>query len=480
MTVLSHVARLRDLAAQDPDRLMTRVVHPDGTTSSLTRASLLGRATQAAHLLRARGVTPASTVVVALPTCLDHVVTTYATWMLGACVLPASPALTPTELAALDRVVAPAHVVHAPLGDLTGLPLDPPPEVVPHPGRAMCSGGSTGTPKVIVSPGPHVRVPGDQPGLLGAVGLQDGDSQLVGGGLFHNTPFTWSHLALFEGQPVTYLERFDAALFVDAVERFRPTVLPMVPTMMQRVARLDGVAGLAPGGWPAVRRVLHTGGPCPAWVKRAWCELVGPETVLEAYGGTDYIGATTIRGDEWLARPGSVGRGVDCDIRVVDEHGTPVPPGVVGQVWMRLHDGAEPPFRYLGGAVMPTSADGYRTLGDLGSLDDDGYLYLADRRTDLIVSGGANVYPAEVEAVLSEHPAVLDAVVVGLPDEEWGRRVHAMVVLSAAAGPDELIAHCRRHLAPHKCPKTVEVVPALPRNEAGKIRRSALVPATPG
>ncbi|MGA7670871.1 MAG: hypothetical protein WBW04_10655, partial [Nitrolancea sp.] len=164
-------------------------------------------------------------------------------------------------------------------------------------------------------------------------------------------------------------------------------------------------------------------------------------------------------------------------ILILDESREVLPPGEVGEIFMRRRDGTIPTFHYVGDAVLKSTDDGFASIGDLGWLDADGYLYIADRRVDMIVSGGANVYPAEVEAALSEHAGLADAVVIGVPDEEWGRRVHAIIephCLSIPPTVQELNAHVRERIASWKAPKTYEFVSQLPRNEAGKIRRASL------
>jgi len=213
-------------------------------------------------------------------------------------------------------------------------------------------------------------------------------------------------------------------------------------------------------------------------LKRAWLDLIGPEHLYETYGASEMEGMTWIRGDEWLQHPGSVGRARGFDLRIVGDDGHESPPGQIGQIYMRDPAHAGPPFIYLGGPPPQATPDGYVSAGDLGWLDAQGYLYLADRRVDLIISGGANIYAAEVEGVLLQHPRVDDVAVIGLPDDDLGRRVHAVVQPVDIAQPpeaSELAAFARERLAPYKVPRSFEIVSTLPRNEAGKIQRSALV-----
>jgi bile acid-coenzyme A ligase len=202
--------------------------------------------------------------------------------------------------------------------------------------------------------------------------------------------------------------------------------------------------------------------------------------VWEIYGATDGVAFTLIRGDEWLRHPGSVGKPIGSDIVILDDEGQDVAPGIVGTIFMAPgacpNDGGASPFSYVGAELPPLMRGRFRTAGDMGWLDDSGYLYIADRRTDMIVSGGANVFPAEVEASLLEHPAVADVAVIGLADAEWGHRVHAIVKARDTADSDwrSLDEWCRQRLAPYKRPKSYEFVNDIPHTEVGKISRAQL------
>jgi bile acid-coenzyme A ligase len=292
--------------------------------------------------------------------------------------------------------------------------------------------------------------------------------------MYHNSPFSAAHYGLFEDHTLIVMERFDAALAVDLIERHRVEFAFLAPTMMLRISRLSdidrrGLEGL---------NLYHTAMACPPWLKQYWIDRLGPHRVHEAYGASENIGYTTIDGAEWRSHPGSVGKPRHCEVRVLDEDGSVLPTGEVGMLYLRSEDHPEPTYRYLGSDPLPTTADGFATVGDLGWLDEDGYLYVADRRTDLIISGGVNVYPAEVEAALLQLPAVADAVVIGLPDPDWGRRVHAIVQPADPDRPptvDELTAELADRLHPSKRPKDYELLDAIPRDESGKVRRSQLV-----
>jgi bile acid-coenzyme A ligase len=241
--------------------------------------------------------------------------------------------------------------------------------------------------------------------------------------------------------------------------------------------RLLEVPDVATRDYTALRSICSTAAPLPATIRRAWIDILGPERVLEIYAGSELTGLTSITGTEWLARPGSVGRPVFSEIRIVGEAGEELAPGEIGEIFMRSTTGGEG-FEYRG-AQPRRHRDGFYSIGDLGWVDTDGYLFVADRRTDLIVSGGANVYPNEVEEVLLSHPEIFDAAVIGLSDPEWGKRVHAVIqpVAGAAISDVDIRAFARERLVAYKVPKTVEFVEKLPRSELGKVQRNRLIEA---
>ena len=477
----SFGARLSALAVAEPERPAIVFAPREGGERTLTRHELDARSNQVARLFASRGVAAGHVVAVALPNSPEHYVVTLAIWKLGACVLPLSPGLPPV---ALEEVlsVAGAHATvstgEPDLAEAAALSPEPLPDRVPSPGKAIASGGSTGRPKVVVDPRPWGGVPGEfARAYRPFCGMEVGQTQLVAAPLYHNVPFLRSHLGLFEQHTLVVMERFDAARAVDLIERYRVNFAFLVPTMMSRMLR---VSDIQCRDLSSATAFAHSAAPCPAWVKRAWIDLIGPEHLYETYGASEMEGMTWIRGDEWLRHPGSVGRPHGFDLRILDDDGRECPPGVVGQIYMCDPSSPGRPFRYLGAPPPRATPDGFLTAGDLGWVDADGYLYLADRRVDLIVSGGANVYAAEVEGALSQHPLVDDVAVIGLPDEDLGKRVHAVVQPIDPAWPPtpaELQAFVRERLAPYKVPRSVELVASLPRNEAGKIQRSALVAA---
>lgn len=484
---VSYGRRLTQLAEERPDATAIVFAPLGGDERRITWAELERQANQVARLLSERGIGERDTVVIGFPNAPEHVTISFAVWKLGAMVLTLRAALPPYERDAILDLARPALVIADweglafPSMSPTGLarsseyPAGPLPDNVSDPGRALASGGSTGRPKIIVTPGRMERVPADVALILTALGGAADQVQLVVGPLYHSAPWVGAYTGLFHGHTLVIMDRFDAAHAVDLIGRHRVEWIFCASTIMQRIANLPGIRGR---DLSSLRAVASTAAPCPPWLKRAWFELIGPEKVYELYAMTEAIGATAIRGDEWLAHPGSVGRDTVSDIRLLDFAGNVAATGEVGEIYLRMKGPAVPTHEYIGSPPAKTTPDGLTTMGDLGWLDGEGYLYIADRRVDLIITGGANVYPAEVEAALSGHPGVGDVVVIGVPDVEWGKRVHAIVQPADPAQPPtvaELDRHCRDRLAAYKVPKTYEFTDSFLRSEAGKVRRSTLV-----
>lgn len=476
MARMSYGRAISWLAEQDPER--EAIVHADVRR---TRADFDRRSNRLARDYAARGVRAGDRVTIALPNGEEFLEACAATWKLGATPQPVSSRLPPRERRAIVGLAAPALVVGAP-ADETGdrpslpaghepdpaLPDDPLPEIVSESVRAMTSGGSTGRPKVIVDTTPAECDP-----ECAENGMQPDGTTLVAGPLYHAGPFITAWQQLLCGGRVVVMPRFDAREALALVERFGVDWVLFVPTMMQRIWRLPAAERERPD-LSSLRRVMCTGAPCPAWLKRAWIDWLGPERIWEAYGGTERIAGTLISGSEWLAHPGSVGRPTgDRKVRILDARGAECPPGVVGEVYMMPPGGQGSTYRYVG-AQADATPDGWETLGDLGWLDTDGYLYLVDRKTDMILTGGANVYPAEVEAAIDAHPGVRSSAVIGLPDDDLGQRVHAIVDAPEPPDEDALRAHLSQHLVRYKIPRSFEFVGRPLRDDAGKVRRSAL------
>ena len=308
---------------------------------------------------------------------------------------------------------------------------------------------------------------------------EGGGVQGVCGPLYHSAQWVFAHFALACGASVVLQHRFDADELLTLVDRHAVTNMHLVPTQMRRLLDLPDERRSAFSG-ESLRTVIHGAAPCPLNVKRDCIAWWGP-IVTEYYGGTEGGFLALITAEEWQERPGSVGKPLAIvEISVVGPDGELLGPGQAGDLYFRNLMGSD--FEYHKAPEKTASAHleaGLGTLGDIGYFDDAGYLYLSDRRVDMIVSGGVNIYPAETEGVLVEHPAVADVAVFGIPHEEMGEQVRAAVALRdgfawSADLEAELVALCRERLAGYKCPRGFEVHESLPRNEAGKLTKRLL------
>jgi long-chain acyl-CoA synthetase len=335
--------------------------------------------------------------------------------------------------------------------------------------------GTTGRPKAVI----RGAAPAEA-AILGMVryyesyGIAGPDEvNLTASPLHHLAGFSGPHSALIVGHTTVLLEHFDAAEALRVLEAERVTYWICAPVHLYRLTRLPQEARDR-ADLSSVRRVMHGSAPCAPSLKRAVMELFPPGAIWETYGGTETMG-TVITPEEWLERPGSVGRpALGSTIKILDDDGTELPAGETGLIYIGSDWGRG--FRYAGPDELTESI--YRgdlaTLGDVGYVDDDGYLFVVDRRKDLVITGGANVYPAEVESVLVRHPNIAEVAVIGLPDEEYGEIVTAVVVPDGALSAEDVIGFAREHLVAYKTPRRVELVTELPRDPMGKIRKRDL------
>jgi bile acid-coenzyme A ligase len=480
MGMMSIGRALSYLAAQAPDALS--IVHEDEAgVRRMTRREVDLQSNRLARVYEALGVGQGDFVTIALPNTIEFFLACAATWKLGATPQPVSAKLPAIERRAILELAKPKLIVGAPAEGVAGIAALPagyepdaalsddvlPDRLAPS-WKAPTSGGSTGRPKIIVATHPGLFDPDSDPGHL---------VQLVPGPLYHNAPFVFSMRSFFTGGPIVLMTRFDAEHALQLIDRYKVQDVVLVPTMMHRIMRLPRETRLR-YDVSSLGRILHMAAPCPPWLKEAFIEWLGPERVWELYAGTESQAMTMITGTEWLLHRGSVGQAkAGSQIRILDEQGHEVPPGVVGEVFMRPRGGTDSTYRYIGATAKRFGE--WESLGDMGHLDEDGYLYLADRQADMVISGGANIYPAEVEAAIDAHPLVRSCAVIGLPDEDLGQKLHAIVdIADHPITADELAAALRPHLEErlvrYKIPRTFELVRDPVRDDAGKVRRSAL------
>jgi long-chain acyl-CoA synthetase len=409
--------------------------------------------------LAAAGVRAGDRVAFCLPNSVDLLCAVAGSLRAGVVAVPLNPSLLPHERELLLADAEPSLVVDDSAGLaalLRGDPVDLSP--VPRCRPMHYTSGTTGRPKGVWS---GLLDDGDASALAAEEtslwSFGPGDVNLVVSPLYHSAPLRFATATLLAGGDVVVLPRFDAAAFASAVSLHRPTTAFLVPAHLQRLFALDEVPPL-----DSFRLVLHAGAPCPEPLKLRAIDAFGAEVLWEFYGSTE--GQFTVcSSSEWLARPGTVGRARPGRSLHTDDDGTiwcTVPPHARFEYWRDLERTAA---AWRGDAF---------TVGDLGRLDDDGYLWLDGRRDDLVISGGVNVYPVEVEQALVGFPGVEDLAVFGVPDDRWGQRVCVAVV--GDVDPTALLDHARTRLAPYKVPKDVYRIDDLPRTGTGKVRRSRL------
>ena len=341
------------------------------------------------------------------------------------------------------------------------------------------SAGSTGRPKGIRRPLPPAK---PAPTSLStpvfeALGVTGDSVYMSPAPTYHTAPAMWTMAAQAAGATTVMMEAFDAEGALDCIERYGVTHAQFVPTMFVRMLRLPR-ATRTRFDLSTLQRVVHAAAPCPPEIKRQMIDWWGP-IVDEYYGSSEGAGISFIRAEDWLRHPGSVGKPMLGVPHILDDDGKELAAGHVGDIY---YEGGHP-FEYLNDAEKTAAArnsKGWVTVGDVGYLDADGYLYLTDRRHHMIISGGVNIYPQEAEDALVCHPLVVDAAVFGIPDEVMGQSVTAVVQLvdPARATPqlaDELAGWLRNRLAHYKCPRSLFFEPRLPRSDAGKLYKQELI-----
>lgn len=464
---------LQRLVAEDPDA--RAITDASGT---LSRGELDATSNQWARALQDLGVNEGDIVSICLPSDGRFLIAAWAIWKLGATPQPLSARMVEHELREIVELTRPSVLIgqlptdlEIVTWDLSGADdysTDPLPVRISPSWKAPTSGGSTGRPKVILSTTPAIAEP-----LLAfadVLRVRAAEVTLTPAPLHHNAPFLAASLTMLRGGHVILMSRFDPEAALALITEHKVSWLYAVPTIMGRIAKLPAER-LAKADLSSVKTLFHMAAPCADWLKRWWIEQLGADSIWELYAGTEVQAITVIGGGEWLQRPGSVGQVVVGEMVILDEAGSPKPAGESGEIYMRSSNG-QPTYRYLGGTAKVLN--GWESLGDIGWMDQDGYLFLNDRVSDMVLVGGVNVYPAEVEAVLDAHPIVESSCVIGLPDEDLGNRLHAVIHVTGEITDEELLALVASQLAPHKRPRTFERVDTPLRDEAGKVRRSAV------
>ena len=486
------------------------ILHPSGTV--VTFDDLEARANRLAHRFRRAGLREGDTVAILMEN-NEHIhAVMWGARRSGLYYVPINTHLTPAEAAyIIDNSSAKAIVGSAALretceslaehlpGGLPGLLViadaDLPgweryPEcVADQPDTPIddeiegdllqYSSGTTGRPKGIKRELPHVP-PADAPGMMSAlVGfwMKPDSVYLSPAPLYHTAPSVWSMTVQAGGITTVVLEKFDPEGALDAIQRHRVTHGQFVPAMFVRMLKLPQAVRDS-YDLSSLERIMHAAAPCPVEIKKQMMDWWGP-IIDEYYASSEASGSTLITADDWLAHPGSVGKPMNSAVHILDQDGNELPPGQAGEIYF---EGGWP-FEYLNDpAKTAASRDkhGWVTVGDVGYLDDEGYLFLTDRRHHMIISGGVNIYPQEAENLLVTHPKVLDAAVFGVPDDEMGQRVVGAVQTvdptdATDAFADELLDWLRERLSHFKCPRSIAFEAALPRTDTGKLYKNALI-----
>ncbi|BBY27416.1 fatty-acid--CoA ligase FadD4 [Mycolicibacterium sediminis] len=343
------------------------------------------------------------------------------------------------------------------------------------------SSGTTGRPKGIKRALPHVS-PAEAPGMMSALvsfWMHPDAVYLSPAPLYHTAPSVWSMNVQAGGITTVVMEKFDAAGCLDAIARHRVTHGQFVPAMFTRMLKLPEDVRTS-YDVSSLERVIHAAAPCPVEIKKQMIDWWGP-IVDEYYASSEAHGSTLISADEWLTHPGSVGRPMAGGLHILDEDGNELPPGQSGEIY--FEGGRD--FEYLNDPGKTESSrdkqgHGWMTVGDIGYVDEEGYLYLTDRRHHMIISGGVNIYPQEAENLLVTHPRVMDAAVFGVPHDEMGQSVKGVVqTVDPADATDEfaeeLVTWLRERLAHYKCPRSISFEAELPRTDTGKLYKQTLI-----
>lgn len=483
---LSFYALLKKHATEAPEKAAVIMLAKDGAETVYTWASLLHETDKLAAYFKEQGLGEGSKVATALTNSLSAIVTPIAAWHIGACVFSLSAELPDNELAVLLGQIQPnLFVGQSKLLDypycninnqfLSQLPENPAPveDVCAIPARATATGGSTGIPKIIIEELPMAFGSMDFYAWEMLTGQHPGQTALICGSLHHSLFGNAFFMELAMGDTIVLFKRFDEELFLRSIGKYKVNCFVLVPTMMGKIYRCTECEST---DFSSVECMHHAGASCPAWLKQKWIDLLGGEKVHEFYSMSEKVGIAAIRGDEWLEHSGSVGKPFGCEIQILDDDFNVVETGTVGNVFFKNLQAKS--SHYLSeDQHLKSAPDGSVSVGDLGYADSDGYIYLVDRRSDMIISGGKNIYATEVENLIKENPQVADVLVIGLPDEVWGKRVHAIIEPTCPAEEFKLYSFadfCFRRLSNYKLPKTIELVTAIPRDQSGKVNKRKL------
>jgi len=496
------------IAEAEPDKLA--IVDPDG--NEITFGELLADANRLVHGLRALGLEKGDGVAVVLPNGIEMFALYMAAMQAGLYLTPINWHLVGPEIAyivedceakvfigherfadecrrAADEVSLDDERIFA-LGDVPGFRpyanlTDGQPDRAPEnrtAGAAMhYTSGTTGRPKGVrrALSGADPETVAGSGGLLGMFGVKANDDNvhICGSPLYHTAVLAFASSSLHLGHTVVLMDKWSAESMLELIDQYRVTYSHMVPTQFQRLLSLPTEVREA-YDVSSLRTMIHAAAPCPVETKRQMLEWWGP-VIYEYYAATEG-GGTLVTPEEWLERPGTVGKAwPGAEIRVVDDEGNDLPPGGIGTIYMKLPAAAA--FEYFKDKdkTEANRVAGFFTVGDVGYLDEDGYLFLRDRKSDMIISGGANIYPAEIEGELIQHPRIVDVAVFGIPNADWGEEIKAVVQLVPDVEPSdelttEIMDFARERMGKFKLPRSIEYIEEMPRDPNGKLYKRKL------
>jgi len=472
-----YVEVIADLAKKFPRRIAATVDDEEISYADLDR-----RSNQMARVYQSHGAQLDDIITLSMANSIKLLVAMLACWKVGARPNPISSSMPVPELLMLLKNAKPRLVLRDGDDEL-GFPQLPasyqpssevsanPVPILPEPAgeRALASGGSTGQPKLIIPMGKAVV---SSSGALSFFSAKR--ATVIPGPLYHALPFSQTWQSILRGVPVFIMRRFEPELFLALVEKSRADHLFIVPTMMLRIWQLPEDTRLK-YDLSGLDTVISGAAPLPAWLMQSWIDWLGAEVMNEAFGPSERIGGTFITGPEWLKYPGSVGRPASfCELKVMDVEGRQCSAGVMGEIYFLPNSGAGTTYEYRG-SEPERRADGWETVGDMGYVNDEGYLFLGDRRADMILINGRNVYPAEIEGAIERFPAVRSCAVIGMPNENDEQAIYAIVDCAQESLDEETLrSYLSGQITGYKIPRRFEFVDELLRNDAGKVRRQAL------
>lgn len=478
--------QLKYIADYKPHSVAIIYIDKEGKTSSITWRELHVQSNKLAWRLREKKIGIGSTVMVAWPNCIEHIIATFAIWKVGACYLPISNKTAQKELIEITEMISPSLTFSefkVPSTNLTlnmkmmyeeieGQSEEMPEDIIVNPNMISLSGGTTGKPKLICQNMPSGISDDIFKMWFHMSGMDFEEKQLLLGPLFHGAPHTAAFNGLFSGNTLIMPRNLCPDNIMKLIKEYEVEYMQLVPILLNRIVRLPNINK---EDFASIKAICHTSGFCSDFLKQTLIELLAPEKVYEIYSMTEIIGVTCIRGDEWLKHPGSVGLPMGYgQISIRDNDGIELPPYKLGEIYMTSPDKSFN-TKYMNKDQLKVTEDGFRSVGDLGYVDEEGYLYFVDRRNDMLVTGGENVFVNEVETALLRHKDIIDAIVIGIPDEEWGRRIHSIIEVQGAISEEELRNFLRQYLSPYKIPKTFEFVRNLRRTDSGKIDREQML-----